>query len=315
VQFLKKKALVFVQILLILGSAFLLYSKLGNAEIASHFADAFAVLTWWHIAIVLLLSIINWLFDTRVWQLILKPFVKVEFSSALRINVIAQSAGAITPLAVGDYGLRSYLLKDKIEARQNALLSLTYRLVKMAVRIVMGLLCIFYVSISQDLVLLGVALAIGLLAMSFISIRAAILYVSKSKSANKILNERERIDFSKINLTRVFVPGVLLFAAYSLQTSVLIFWMSQSAPFMDILLWVVITYSITSFLPATGVFDPMIKSAFGALFALQLAAAPAIILFAFTTTWLFNLGVPGFISSLLFRKLIGKAYRTTKSTR
>ena len=313
-QFLKKKAFILIQILLISGSAWLLYTKLGNQEITRQFGRAFSFLHWWHFGIAVLLSAINWLFDTRVWQLVLKPFADVEFKKALKINVIAQSAGAITPLAVGDYGLRSYLLKDKIEARQNALLSLTYRLVKMAVRIVIGLLCIFYASISQDLVLLGVALAIVLLVMSFISIRAAILYISKSKSAHKILNERERIDFSKINLKRVFVPGILLFAAYSLQTAAMIFWMSSGAQFLDVLIWVVITYSITSFLPATGIFDPMIKSAFGAFFALQLAADPAIILFAFTLTWMMNLGIPGFISSVLFRRLIGKAYRTTKST-
>ena len=314
-QFFKKKALIVIQIVLILGSAWLLYSKLGNEEIAAPFKSALRLLHWWNLGIVLLLSAINWLFDTRVWQLILKPFAQVEFKSALKINVIAQSAGAITPLAVGDYGLRSYLLKKKIESRQNALLSLTYRLVKMAVRIVLGLLCIFYVSISQDLLIIGVALAVGLLVMSFISIRAAILYISNSKGANKILSERERIDFTKINLKRVFIPGILLFAAYSIQTSAMIFWMSDSAEFIEILIWVIITYSITSFLPATGIFDPMIKSAFGALFALQLAADPAIILLAFTSTWLVNLGLPGFISSLLFRKMIGKAYRTSKSTK
>jgi len=140
------------------------------------------------------------------------------------------------------------------------------------------------------------------------------MYLSKSRAANKILNERERIDFSRINLKRVFVPGILLFVAYSVQTSVLIYWMSQSMEFPEIMIWVIITYSITSFLPATGIFDPMIKSAFGALFAVQLAASPAIILFAFSITWVMNLGLPGFISSLLFKKLIGKAYRTSKST-
>ena len=313
-HFLKKKGLILVQVILILGSSYLLYSKLGDVEIISQFSEAILLFKWWHLLVVLALSVLNWLFDTRTWQLILRPFADILFTEALKINVIAQSAGAITPLAVGDYGLRSYLLKDKIESRQNALLSLTYRLVKMAVRIVLGMFCIFYATFSQDLFLAGALLAAGLLLLSFISIRAVVMYLSKSRAANKILNERERLDFSQINLKRVFVPGILLFVAYSVQTSVLIYWMSQSMEFIEIWIWVIITYSITSFLPATGIFDPMIKSAFGALFAVQLAASPAIILFAFSITWVMNLGVPGFISSLLFKKLIGKAYRTSKST-
>ncbi len=313
-QFLKKRALAIVQALLILGSSFLLYSKLADAEIMGQFGEAFSALKWWHFLVILALSLANWLFDTRTWQLILRPFANISFAKALKINVIAQSAGAITPLAVGDYGLRSYLLKDNIESRQNALLSLSYRLVKMAVRIVLGLLCLFYVMISEDLFLVGAALAAGLLVASFFSIRAAIMYLSKSRSANKILQHRERIDFTALNLKRVFVPAVLLFVAYSVQTSVIVFWMTGSLAFLEIWIWVIITYSITSFLPATGIFDPLIKSAFGALFAVQLAASPAIILFAFSLTWLLNLGLPGFVSSLLFKKLIGKAYRTTKST-
>ncbi len=269
---------------------------------------------WWHWPILLVLSALNWFFDTRTWQLILKPFSNIAFLQALKINVIAQSAGAITPMAVGDYGLRSYLLKDKIEQRQNALLSLSYRLVKMAIRIISGLLCIVYISAHYKLFLLGAVLALVLMVLSGISIRAVVHYLSKSKRANKILKERDRLDFKRLNLKRVLVPTVLLFVAYSVQTAILIYWLADTQTFLQIWVWVIITYSITSFLPATGVFDPMIKSAFGALFTLQLAASPAVILVGFSVTWLMNLGVPGFISSVLFRKLIGKSYRTSKST-
>lgn len=303
----KKYGLWAVQVVLVAGSGWLLYSKLLHKDFVQEITTAWAALHWWHFAVVLLLSAINWLFDTRTWQLILRPFARIAFVQALKINVVAQSAGAITPLAVGDYGLRSYLLRDVLESRQNALLSMSYRLIKMVVRIILGLLCIVYASVLKDLFLLGALLALVLMFASGTAIRGAITMMSKTKQADKVLKERKRIDFSTLNLKRVLVPTVLLFVAYSIETALLIFWMAPDAGFIAIWIWVIITYSVTSFLPATGIFDPMIKSAFGALFAVQLAAPSAIILVAFTITWCVNLGVPGFISSLLFRKVIAKS--------
>lgn len=309
-----KYFLLFIQALLIAGSAYLLYSKLAQDELVDQFYISLKRFEWWHALVILLLSASNWLFDTQTWRFIVLPFYKMSFASALRINLIAQSAGAMTPLSAGDYGLRSFLLKDKIEGWQNALLSWAYRLVKMAMRVMIGFLCIFYTMISKDLFLLGALLTLILMFASGMSIRGMISWVSKTKSANRVLGDKERIDFSNLRFKRVLMPAVLVFMAFSLETTFLIYWMSDSTSLLDVLIWVVITYSITSFLPTTGIFDPLIKSAFGALFAQQLVASPAVILFGFTITWCVNLGIPGLISSLLFRKLIGKFYRTSTST-
>ena len=310
----KKAIVIIVQIILISASAYLIVSKLTQVDFLSQFKLAIQKFKFWHVFLILALSAINWLFDTETWRLIIRPFVKIKFWRAFKINVVAQSAGAITPLSAGDYGLRSYLLKHEIEGWQNVLLSWSYRLIKMAVRVILGLLCVFYIMVSNDLVVIGILLSVGLLILGGISIKHMISWVSNTKGASKVLDKKDRIDFGKLNLKRVIIPGILLFLAYSVQTSLLIFWMNNSVGFYDVLNWVIITYSITSFLPTTGIFDPLIKSAFGALFSAQLVASPAVILFAFTITWLINLGIPGLVSSVLFRKIIAKAYRTSRST-
>jgi len=302
---LSKKYVWLMQAALVAGSGYLLFSKLSQISLAENIAHVARNFLWWHIPILLALSAINWAFDTRVWQIILKPFINLPFFKALKINVIAQSAGAITPLQAGDYGLRSLLLRGQIESRQNALLSLAYRLVKMAVRLVVGLVFVFLAMRNNEHWALGVALGIILLLGGSFSIRSAVNWLSRTRQADKMLQNRERLNFTDLRLTKSFVPAILLFTAYSAECALIITWAEAAPSFWPIFQWVVITYSITSFLPATGIFDPLIKSAFGAMFAMQLDASPIAILLGFTITWLINLGVPGFISALFFKKITG----------
>jgi hypothetical protein len=301
--FFKNKTIYIVQTALVTGCILLLYSKLSQEDFLQNLPQYSSHFAWWHLLVIVGLSAVNWYFDTLLWIMILGPFLRLPFLQALRFNLIAQSAGAITPLQAGDYGTRSLLLKTKIETRQNALLSLTYRLIKMTVRIVLGLLCLLYLSVSKDYILLGVMLSGVLLILSGMTIKGSLFWISKSKSAERFLENRTRINFKDLNIQSSFVPGLLLFLAYTLQTSLMIFWVDPSHHFENIWIWVVITYSITSFLPAAGFFDPAIKSAFATLFAEQFVVAPPIILFAFTVTWIVNLGIPGIISSLFLRRL------------
>ena len=110
-----KYFLLLVQVLLILGSTYLLFSKLAQDELVDQFYTSLNRFEWWHVAVILFLSLCNWLFDTQTWRLIVQPFFKISFARALKVNIIAQSAGAMTPLSAGDYGLRSFFLKDQIE--------------------------------------------------------------------------------------------------------------------------------------------------------------------------------------------------------
>jgi hypothetical protein len=121
------------------------------------------------------------------------------------------------------------------------------------------------------------------------------------------------LDFSNLRLKYSVIPATLLFATFSMQTALLIYWIEPLAPFIQILSWVIITYSLTSFLPPMSFFDPLVKSAFGSLLYVQVAA-PDVILFAFTITWVINRGLPALESGLFFRRLSGLAQRTSNST-
>lgn len=259
------------------------------------------------------LSVAFWILDTSLWRIVLKPFAQVAFHSALRYNIIAQSAGILTPFLVGDYGLRSYFLKDDLDSRQNTLVTLAYQLLKVATRIIIGIGALILLSFQSTWRFTAILLAAVLLIFGALSIKRIIQVIAKTRLANRLIGDRERLDFSNLRLKYSVVPAAVLFGTFSMQTALLIYWIEPQAPFLQIISWVVITYSLTSFLPPMSFFDPLVKSAFGTLLYVQVAG-PDVLLFAFTITWVVNRGLPALFSGIFFRRLSGLAQRTSNST-
>ena len=307
-----KVGIALLQIFLILGSAILLYTKLNDGELAAGLTTAAAKIEAWHVIILVLLSVTFWLLDTSVWRTVMRPFASISFFRALRYNMVSQSAGILTPFLVGDYGLRSMLLKNDIDPRQNTMVTMAYQLLKVMTRVVVGMAAAIVLSVKLVWGWLLLLLAAALLVLGGVSVKQFIKAIGKSKYTQRLWGIGDRLDFSQLNVMRALLPALLLFLCFCLQTGLLIFWLDDASSFYQILLWVILTYSITSFLPPLSFFDPLAKSAFGALFGAQFASADAILV-AFTLTWLLNRGIPAFISGVFFRKL-SKGFQNTSSS-
>ncbi len=310
----QKLGIALLQVFLILGSVFLLYSKLNEGEIVAGLTSVTATIKIWHVLVLVLLSAAFWLIDTKVWQTVMKPFEQISFYRALRYNMVAQSAGILTPLLVGDYGLRSMLLKNDIDPRQNTLVTMAYQLVKVMTRVVIGIAAAIVLSATLVWGWLLLVLAAALLVLGGFTVKQFVKTIGKSKYTQRLWGMGDRLDFSQLNMLRTLLPAILLFLCFSLQTTLLIFWLDDAPSLLHILLWVILTYSITSFLPPLSFFDPLAKSAFGALIGSQFASADAILM-AFTLTWILNRGVPALISGLLFRTLSHGIQNTSSSTK
>jgi hypothetical protein len=310
----QKLGIALLQVFLILGSVFLLYSKLNDGEIVAGLASISATIRIWHVLVLVFLSAAFWLLDTTVWQTVMKPFSKISFFRALRYNMVAQSAGILTPLLVGDYGLRSMLLKNDIDPRQNTLVTMAYQLVKVMTRVVIGIAAAVVLSAKLVWGWLLLLLAAALLVLGGFTVKQFIKAIGKSKYTQRLWGMGDRLDFSQLNMLRTLLPAILLFLGFSMQTALLIFWLDDATSLFQVLLWVILTYSITSFLPPLSFFDPLAKSAFGALIGSQFASADAILM-AFTLTWVLNRGVPALLSGLLFKKLARGVQNTSSSTK
>lgn len=301
------------QLFLILGSSYLLYSKINSPDWHTDLRADLTALSAWKMVLLVLLSVFFWTLDTAVWRIIISPFAKISFKKALRFNMIAQTAGILTPLLVGDYGLRSILLRHYINARQNTLVTMAYQLMKVATRIIIGVLAGLLFIYKGMWSLVSLLITVGLMFTGAFVIKQLLKAIARNKYAHTLMGSGTGIDFNQLPTTKALLPATVLFLVFSLQTTLLIFWLDISSTFYITWLMVIITYSITSFLPPLSIFDPLAKSAIGALLYNDFAA-PNVILLAFTVTWVLNRGVPALISSLFFRRFSNAAQETASST-
>ena len=214
---------------------------------------------------------------------------------------------------VGDYGLRSALLRHYINSRQNTLITLAYQLIKVITRIIIGVLAALIVAFSLEWSFVSVLVAVLLLLGGAFAIKKLLVAVARNKRAEKLLGVEGKLDFSKLRTKRALLPAVGIFTAFSLQTALLVYWLEGESSFITIWLTVILTYSITSFMPPLSIFDPVAKSAVGALLYADFVA-PNVLLFAFTATWLVNRGIPALISGVFFRRLTNRFQETANST-
>jgi hypothetical protein len=201
-----------------------------------------------------------------------------------------------------------------LESRQNTLVTLSYQMVKVGTRIVVGVMALAAVSKTMEWRFLAVLLGAGLLLGGAFSLKQMVQRLARSRVAGRLLAGKDRLDFSALRLQVTVVPAIFLFLTFSAQTSLLAYWLGDGVAFLEVLYWVVITYSLTSFLPPMSFFDPLVKSAFGALLYTQVIQ-PDVLLFAFTITWVINRGIPALLSGLFFRRLSGLVQATSKSTK
>ncbi len=66
---------------------------------------------WRYLAVAILLMPVNWLLETRKWQLLLQPFLDWPFKKVLRATLAGVSVSAATPNRIGEIGGRMLLAR------------------------------------------------------------------------------------------------------------------------------------------------------------------------------------------------------------
>lgn len=299
---------------LVLGSFYLVYSQVQKEGFWRNTSDLIQNLDTWQISVIVLLSACFWLVDTSLWQLLVRPFAKVKIAKLLKLNVVAQSTGLLTPLMLGDYALRSFLLKAYIHPGQNVLITMAYQVLKLGTRVVLGLIAATYLLFSHQLHLFSVVvLVVFLMGFAFFLKRFFKLLLKQKKALSLLRINEQEYNIHTLPLHTAVLPALLIFIIYSLQTALLAFWFQGDAELLSVWITIVVIYGVTSFLPPLSFFDPLAKSAVGTLLYAGILDAE-VQLVAFTCIWLLNRGVPAVLGSLLFSRTMGAVYFNAKET-
>ncbi|PHI20491.1 hypothetical protein CEQ90_06990 [Lewinellaceae bacterium SD302] len=103
---LKKRLRYLLAIAVLALVSYQLYTISSELDTAAFWQSVVKPENGWRISLVLLLMPVNWLLETRKWQLLLRPFLDWSFRRCLKAVLAGVSVSAVTPNRIGEIGGR-----------------------------------------------------------------------------------------------------------------------------------------------------------------------------------------------------------------
>jgi len=95
--------------------------------------------SWKILSVLLVFSFLNWFFEIKKWQELVKPVKNINFKEAGKQSLISFSISLLTPNRIGDYGAKA-LFYDKNERKKIVSLNFIAQTSQLVITILMGIL-------------------------------------------------------------------------------------------------------------------------------------------------------------------------------
>lgn len=294
---LSKKAKLAIKWLFVILLLLFLWNKFSEDDIAFNFIYLKQIASSPVLMVSMVaLTLLNWVFDTLAWKAVSKDHQEVPMKSALATNLISQYIGVLTPFGIGEYRAKMRVSKDKKERGQSVVNTVSYRWSKSVSKFGVGLLAGTYLLIAQEKwsYFWALLLAWGIYFIFVIKYKAILNYAVKEFK----LDVKWGMSIDRINVYPSVLPSALKFLSYALQFGIIVFALF-GIPFWDGLMYGIILYSITSFIPQASFLDPLIKGGIATYLLPDLIPAEAM-LSTVLAVWIFNIGAPAVLGAVLW---------------
>lgn len=280
--------------LLIVGCAFyFIYNQLAaNDQLDwQQFAEKFKKnRSVWGISVLLLLTVLNRLFEILKWQNLVGDIRKISFWESTEQVLAALTAGIFTPNGVGEYAGKAIYF-EKLLTKKIIFLNLICNGIQMLLTIVFGAFGLFYFNalfgiITATTVMIIFGIFIVLLLVSFFIKRITVKGYSIEKLIHKINAIPKAIHRKNI------VLGSLRYLVFSHQYYLLFLAFDVDLPYFTVMSAIASVYLLGSALPSFQFLDFAVKGSVAVYFFGILGINEWIILFIATLMWLLNVVLP-----------------------
>lgn len=211
--------------------------------------------------ILIILSIVNWLLESKKWQILVENQQPISFLNAIKQSLTSHSFSFITPFKTGDYAFKTiFFSRDKL-LNVIALNGLG-NLIQLFVTTLLGLLGILIITFLNPVNFPQKIIFIGLTMLLLISLLFPILFSLRNHPT--IIQWKNSLNLiSKNNIRKVFVLSFFRYFIFSHQYYLLV-WMSNiNMSYIQVISLIFIIYLISSYLNIISLFDFIIKGSVG----------------------------------------------------
>lgn len=295
---------VLIKLSIVVGAFYVIFHKLfENEELNFHAFlrflienDVFSIKNG---IFLLILTILNWVFEILKWQNLVRVVQQISFKNSLEQSLGALTASLITPNRIGEYGAKAMYVSSKFRKRI-LLLNFIGNMMQMSVTVLFGIFGLSFLFSKYGLKFSTNSMIV--LAISVIVISIGLLWIFKQKSfkikgfsVEKLKGFLKKIPKKVIVLAMVF--SVVRYLIFSFQLYVLMVIFGVSIDYFDAMILISSMYLLSSIIPTLLIFDVVIKSSI-AMFIFLLAGIDELtILCIMTVMWMLNFVLPSIFGS------------------
>lgn len=289
-----KQFLVLLVKLLIVGGAFyFIYNQLTNNDKL----DWQKFLVLFHknqsvlgIGFILLLSVLNRLFEIMKWQNLVSCIRPISLGEATKQVLAALTAGLFTPNGVGEYAGKA-LFFDKKEAKKVVFLNLICNGIQMILTVLFGVFGLLYFNAEHSVISTKtVTILFGFLLILFAVLFSAKKIAIKGHSIEKLIHKINEIPKS-IHQKNTLL-AILRYLVFSHQYYFLFLAFDVDLPYLTLISAITSVYFLASALPTFQFLDFAVKGGVAVYFFGILGVNEWVTVFVTTLMWFLNVVLP-----------------------
>lgn len=247
------------------------------------------------IGFILLLSVLNRLFEILKWQNLVSYLRPISLGEATKQVLAALTAGLFTPNGVGEYAGK-VLYFDKKEAKKIVFLNLICNGIQMILTVVFGVFGLLYFNAQHNIITaktVGIIFGCCLVLFGIVSFSKKINI--KGYSIEKLIHKINEIPKS-IHQKNTFL-AFLRFMAFSHQCYFLFLAFDVDLPYLILMSAITSVYFLASSLPTFQFLDFAVKGSVAVYFFGILGVNEWVVIFVTTLMWFLNVVLPVLIGS------------------
>lgn len=291
-----------IKLFIVIGCGFFLYQKLFlNTDI--HFSalvqnlDKYNVLSIQNSAILLLFTLLNWLFEILKWQYLVKTIRNISLKEASIQCLSSLTTSLITPNRIGEYGAKAFFF-EKSYRKKIVGLNFIGNFYQLLATIFFGSIGFVYFATTHH-IQLELSSVFGVLFVLILLFGFFYLLIKSFQTEKNYLQKTKKF-INSISLTTNLKTGLLSFLRYlvfSHQFYVLMILFKLQFEYFDAISAITSVYLIASIVPMLSFFDVVLKGSI-AVWVFSFFQFNAIIIVTIVSLmWILNFAIPAVIGS------------------
>jgi len=298
----KQYLFVLLKVIVVIAALLFIYFRLKNQDtiLWSDFKAQLLgspLFTFPNMALVIGLSVLNWIFEGLKWQVLVRKIQISTFSESFKQALMAQTTSIFTPFKMGEYGAKAVFFSKK-QAKRVVFLNFLGNMAQMCATMVFGLAGLFFFVkwnftgwLKLYFPIVGLVLLLLFFGKRWIPFKTIVIKGFSLKKITDFIKSIPGTDRLKI-LGFSFVR----YGFFSFQFCLLLSFLTPVS-LLEVLPLVFTMYLLSSLLPVLQLFDFAVKGGIAVL--VFSAIPPQIVVSVAFLMWLLNAVFPALAGSWL----------------